>query len=72
MENIALDSLYAAGTNLYTIQYSFEILERYLKGVVLELCFPEGVMTEKLTLLTDSLTAVEGSKIFADDLKIHF
>lgn len=72
LENIALDSVYAVGTNLCMIQYSFEILKRYLRGAVLELGPAEGVMTEKLTLVTDSLTVVEGSKIFADDLKNRF
>lgn len=35
LENLASDSWYAAGVNLYMIKYSFEILKKYLKGIVL-------------------------------------
>jgi 2-polyprenyl-3-methyl-5-hydroxy-6-metoxy-1,4-benzoquinol methylase len=73
LENIAKDSLYAAGANRATIKYSFEIFSRYINGGnLLEMGPAEGVMTELFYESGHDLTLVEGAAIFCDSLKQRF
>src|SRR5215471_9865339 len=73
LERIAADSLYAAGANAATIRYSFRIAQRFLSGSsLLEMGPAEGVMTELLVSTGKSITLVDGSKRFCDDLKQRF
>lgn len=70
LEEVAKNSLYTTMTNSKTIMYSFEIFSRYLKsGSILELGPAEGLMTDLLVKLDDKLTVIEGSEVFANDLK---
>lgn len=70
LERIAADSLYAAGLNAATIDYSFRILRRHLRGrTLLELGPAEGVMTDLLAGTGQALTLVEGSARFCEDLR---
>lgn len=62
INSIAENSLYAAGPNRDTINYSFQIFKRHLSGKnILELGPAEGVMTEFLNNSGMVLTLVEGS-----------
>ncbi len=73
LERIANVSLYAAGVNSATINYSFQIARRYITGErLLELGPAEGVMTERLASLGKKMTLVEGSGLFCDDLRKRF
>lgn len=73
LENVAENSLYTTFTNSMTIEYSFEIFNRFLKpGSILELGPAEGLMTNYLKDIDPNLTVIEGSKIFADQLKLKF
>ncbi len=70
LEKIASNSLYCAGINRDTIEYSFEIFKRYIKGrSILEVGPAEGVMTRFLVELGLEMTVVEGSARFCDDLR---
>ena len=60
LEQIAAQSLYAAGVNADTVRYSFRVFERYLRGEsILEMGPAEGVMTELLAQTGKALTVVE-------------
>lgn len=73
LENVAENSLYTTFTNSMTIEYSFEVFNRFLKpGSILELGPAEGLMTNYLEDIDPNLTVIEGSKIFADQLKLKF
>ena len=73
LQAISETSLYSAGVMQSAIEYCFKILSRYISGErVLELGPAEGVMTELLITTGKSITVVEGSKFFCDDLKIRF
>ncbi|QEL64411.1 hypothetical protein OTERR_09350 [Oryzomicrobium terrae] len=73
LERISNVSLYAAGANAATIKHSFHIAQRYLTGSsLLEMGPAEGVMTELLATTGQSLTLVEGSRLFCDDLRKRF
>ena len=73
LENIAQNSLYAAGANGATIKYSFEVFARHIQGQnILEMGPAEGVMTELLYTLGKQLTVVEGAAIFCKSLKERF
>jgi 2-polyprenyl-3-methyl-5-hydroxy-6-metoxy-1,4-benzoquinol methylase len=73
LENIAHNSLYAAGANGATIKYSFKVFLRHIQGEnILEMGPAEGVMTELLYTLEKRLTLVEGAKTFCDSLKERF
>jgi 2-polyprenyl-3-methyl-5-hydroxy-6-metoxy-1,4-benzoquinol methylase len=73
LENIAQNSLYAVGANEVTIQYSFEILSRYIKGdSILEMGPAEGVMTKLLATLNKELTLLEGAETFCEALRQNF
>ena len=73
LENVAENSLYTTFTNSMTIEYSFEVFNRFLKpGSILELGPAEGLMTNYLKDIDPNLTVIEGSKIFADQLKLKF
>jgi 2-polyprenyl-3-methyl-5-hydroxy-6-metoxy-1,4-benzoquinol methylase len=70
LEKIARDSWYAKGANVNTVEYSFQIFNRFLKGPnVLELGPAEGLMTNHLARLDVALTAVDGSTSFCEQLK---
>jgi len=73
LERISEDSLYAAGINRTTINYSFEIANRYLTGSsILEMGPAEGVMTELLAKTDKQLTLLEGAGSFCEDLRYRF
>ncbi len=73
LEDIATDSKYAEGANKYTIEYSFEIFQRYLQdGLTLEMGPAEGVMTEHLVQAGCNLTVLEGSNQFCEDLRRRY
>jgi 2-polyprenyl-3-methyl-5-hydroxy-6-metoxy-1,4-benzoquinol methylase len=73
LESIARHSLYNAGINGDSILYSFEIFKRFIRGSsILELGPGEGVMTALLSQLGLSMTLVEGSAKFSDDLRKQF
>ncbi len=70
LDRIALDSLYATEVNAETIRYSFKIFLPYIsKGPVLELGPAEGIMTNMIDALGQSLTLVDGSSVFCDELR---
>ena len=73
LEQISLNSLYAAGANSATVRYSYEIAHRHLRcAEVLEMGPAEGVMTELLAASGRRVTAVEASSFFCDSLKQRF
>jgi 2-polyprenyl-3-methyl-5-hydroxy-6-metoxy-1,4-benzoquinol methylase len=73
LERIASDSWYARGCNSRTIEYSFKIFTRHIRGEsILELGPAEGVMTDMLAALARRFTLVEGSAKFCDDLRRRF
>ncbi len=70
LETIANKSLYGAGPSFSMVGYSFRVVQRYLAhGSILELGPAEGVMSELLATTGRELTIVEGSELFAKDLK---
>lgn len=70
LNEVAMQSLYTTFTNSNTILYSFTIFSRFMKkGRVLELGPAEGLMTEHLLNYDDKLTVIEGSSVFAAQLK---
>jgi 2-polyprenyl-3-methyl-5-hydroxy-6-metoxy-1,4-benzoquinol methylase len=69
LENIARNSLYAAGLNADSIRYSFRIFERHLRGAsILEMGPAEGVMTALLAQTGKTVTVVDGSRAFCDSI----
>jgi 2-polyprenyl-3-methyl-5-hydroxy-6-metoxy-1,4-benzoquinol methylase len=73
LEKVANNSLYTTFTNSATIEHSFKIFKRFLKpGKILELGPAEGLMTVHLNELDASLTVIEGSNVFARELKCKF
>ena len=73
VSKIASMSKYAQGANGWTTAYSFKVMKRFIQGnSILELGPAEGVMTEFLSQTKLDLTICEGSKKFAEDLKIRF
>ncbi len=73
LNEVASQSLYTTFTNSNTILYSFKIFSRFLKpGRILELGPAEGLMTEHLLMYDDKLTVIEGSSVFAEQLKEKF
>ncbi len=73
LDHIAQHSLYAAGINSLTIEYSYRILSRFVQGDgLLEVGPAEGVMTELLAGLGRRLTVVEGAGLFCERLKERF
>lgn len=70
LNEVASQSLYTTFTNSNTILYSFKIFSRFLKqGKILELGPAEGLMTEHLLAYDSALTVIEGSSVFAEQLK---
>jgi 2-polyprenyl-3-methyl-5-hydroxy-6-metoxy-1,4-benzoquinol methylase len=70
LEDIAGDSWYAKGVNSASVAYSGEIFARHFRGgACLELGPAEGVMTEMLAREFSSLTLVDGSARFCEDLR---
>ncbi|HEX3720176.1 MAG TPA: class I SAM-dependent methyltransferase [Verrucomicrobiae bacterium] len=73
LEKIAADSWYARGANIRTIEYSFRIFARHIRGEsILELGPAEGIMTNLLASLARKFTIVDGSARFCDDLRKRF
>lgn len=73
LEQIATNSLYGTMANAMMIQYCSVLFKRFLKpGSILELGPAEGIMTEELVKLTDDLHVVEGSSIFAEQIRDKF
>ncbi|MBL8600876.1 MAG: class I SAM-dependent methyltransferase [Myxococcales bacterium] len=73
IDEIASQSLYAAGVNTDTIQYCFEVFKRYVgPGRMLEMGPAEGVMTALLHKLGRPMSIVEGSSRFAADLQARY
>ncbi len=70
LNEVASQSLYTTFTNSNTILYSYKIFSRFLKeGKVLELGPAEGLMTPHLLTYDPQLTVMEGSSVFAEQLK---
>ena len=70
LNEVASQSLYTTFTNSNTILYSYKIFSRFLKeGKVLELGPAEGLMTPHLLTYDPELTVIEGSSVFAAQLK---
>jgi len=73
LERIASDSWYALGANACTIEHSFRIFSRYIRGgAILEMGPAEGLMTKHLAPLAENFTILEGSARFCEDLKKRF
>jgi 2-polyprenyl-3-methyl-5-hydroxy-6-metoxy-1,4-benzoquinol methylase len=73
LERIASDSWYARGANRRTIEYSFTIFARHIRGEsILELGPAEGIMTDLLAPLAREFTIVDGSARFCEDLRRRF
>jgi 2-polyprenyl-3-methyl-5-hydroxy-6-metoxy-1,4-benzoquinol methylase len=73
LERIAADSWYARGANVRTIEYSFRVFARHIRGPsILELGPAEGIMTNLLAPLARELTIVDGSAKFCEDLRKRF
>lgn len=73
LERIARDSWYARGANARTIEYSFRIFSRYIRGdSILELGPAEGLMTARLAKQGKKLTVVDGAETFCESLRSRF
>lgn len=73
LERIAGDSWYAKGVNGVGAAYSGQVFARFFRGgSCLELGPAEGLMTELLSREFDSLTLVDGSQRFCEDLRRRF
>jgi 2-polyprenyl-3-methyl-5-hydroxy-6-metoxy-1,4-benzoquinol methylase len=73
LDAIAADSLYGAGANGASVEYCAEVFARYWRGgSVLELGPAEGLMTTHLDRHFQSVTTVEGSERFCEDLRRRF
>ncbi len=73
LEEVANNSLYTTFTNSMTIEYSYEIFNRFFNlGSILELGPAEGLMTEHLIKIDKELHLIEGSEVFANNLKLKF
>jgi 2-polyprenyl-3-methyl-5-hydroxy-6-metoxy-1,4-benzoquinol methylase len=73
LQSISRVSLYSAGVNSASIDYSFKILRRHLQGEnLLEMGPAEGVMTELMASSVKTMTVVEGSALFCDSLRQRF
>jgi 2-polyprenyl-3-methyl-5-hydroxy-6-metoxy-1,4-benzoquinol methylase len=70
LDRLSENSLYAAGSGAAMMNYSFEVLSRFLIGnSILELGPAEGIMTDRLVTLGKRLTTVEGAERFCKDLR---
>lgn len=73
LEAIAADSWYGVGANAASVRYSGQIFARHWRGTrCLELGPAEGLMTELLARSFPSLTIVDGSARFCEDLTRRF
>ena len=73
LDEIAKETLYAAGVSANMVRYSFSVFSRFLKpGPILELGPAEGLMTELLAATGEELTLVEGAETFCRDLEARF
>jgi 2-polyprenyl-3-methyl-5-hydroxy-6-metoxy-1,4-benzoquinol methylase len=73
LEQIARNSLYAAGVNSSTIRHSYLVFSRFFReGSVLELGPAEGVMTAYLADRFRDLTLVDGAESFCKNLAVRF
>ena len=74
LERIAVRFMwYARGCNVRTIEHSFHIFKRHIRGEsILELGPAEGIMTNLLAPLARRFTIVDGSLKFCEDLRATF
>lgn len=73
LEAIAADSWYGLGANAAGVRYSGDVFSRHWHGTrCLELGPAEGLMTELLASSFESLTVVDGSERFCEDLRNRF
>lgn len=71
LDEIASRSIYDKGLNAQMIKYSSSLVSKFLKKDmnILELGPAEGIMTETLIEYSKTLTLVEGSSYFCEQLK---
>lgn len=73
LERIASDSWYGRGANARTVEYSFRIFARHVRGAtILELGPAEGIMTALLAQLGKQMTLVDGALKFCEDLRRRY
>ena len=73
LEGVASVSLYDKGVAPVVMSYCFEIFKRHIRGPrILEMGPAEGLMTEELIALDQSLTVLEGSPRFCRMLAEKF
>ena len=73
LQAISEVSTYSAGVMPTAITYSYQLLQRHMRGeTVLEMGPAEGVMTERLVASGKLVTVVEGSALFCDSLRQRF
>lgn len=73
LEKISQKSLYSAGASEQMVNYSFHVFHRFIRGrTILEMGPAEGLMTDQLVKIAMELTIVEGSKSFADEIKMRY
>ncbi|WP_226971937.1 bifunctional 2-polyprenyl-6-hydroxyphenol methylase/3-demethylubiquinol 3-O-methyltransferase UbiG [Thermosynechococcus sp. CL-1] len=75
LDNVASDSWYTLPTAIATIEYSYQVFRRYFPqplNRILEIGPAEGIMTQ--LLINDGVKPdiLEGSKIFAENLRQQF
>jgi 2-polyprenyl-3-methyl-5-hydroxy-6-metoxy-1,4-benzoquinol methylase len=73
LDKIARDSWYNKGANALMIKYTAKVFTRFIRsGDILELGPAEGLLTEELQQYANTLTLVEGSSVFCDQLRKKF
>ncbi|MDG1432281.1 MAG: class I SAM-dependent methyltransferase [Paracoccaceae bacterium] len=73
LDDIARQSLYAAGVNTDMVLYSFKVFRRHFSGsTMLEIGPAEGVMTQFLAETGYELSIVEGADTFCKDLSVRY
>jgi len=69
LDQIAEDSRYARGVLEVSTRFSYEVMLPFIRGRrVLEMGPAEGLVTERLATMDISLTVVDGSQQFCDDI----
>jgi 2-polyprenyl-3-methyl-5-hydroxy-6-metoxy-1,4-benzoquinol methylase len=73
LDKIASNSLYDKGVNALMIKYTAKVFGRFIRsGDILELGPAEGLLTEELQKYAKTLTLVEGSSVFCNQLRKKF
>lgn len=73
LDKIARNSLYNKGVNALMIKYTAKVFGRFIRsGDILELGPAEGLLTEELKKFAKTLTLVEGSSVFCNQLRKKF